>query len=220
VRAGPLTEQVVFALERFGQVTPPLLSDVAPVLAAREHISDHREALLRSEAADFLVVDATGRYVGIATQGSLLEPPRAADPGGSQRALPGGDRRGGGGAASWPRSGQRRGGGRPSSRSPGEIVAVLDHHRVGDLQTAAPIPFVVESVGSTSTLVAEQCRERALEPPAGLAGMLLSGILSDTLGGRRAGGRAAPASSGSHRRAGRTDTRAAARDPPYHLPAR
>lgn len=232
VRAGPLNEQVAFALERFGQVTPPLLSDVAPtlghaarpkaavapeaplseaiarlseeervvpvvdaegrplgvvtplalarasaggpdalarpcrevveaapVLAAREHISDHREALLRSEAVDFLVVDATGRYVGIATQGSLLEPPRArlilVDHNELSQAVTGAEE--------------------------AEIVAVLDHHRVGDLQTAAPIPFVVEPVGSTSTLVAEQCRERALEPPAGLAGMLLSGILSDTL---------------------------------------
>jgi manganese-dependent inorganic pyrophosphatase len=60
-------------------------------------------------------------------------------------------------------------------------VAVLDHHRLGDLQTASPIPFVVEPVGSTCTLVAERCREHPPEPPPGLAGMLLSGILSDTL---------------------------------------
>src|SRR5205823_2836768 len=64
---------------------------------------------------------------------------------------------------------------------------VLDHHRLGDLQTAAPIPFVVEPVGSTCTLVAERCREQAPGyprsgcMPRGLAGMLLSGILSDTL---------------------------------------
>ena len=62
-----------------------------------------------------------------------------------------------------------------------EIVAVLDHHRLGNSPTALPIPFVVEPVGSTSTLVGEHCQSRQLEPPAGLAGMLLSGILSDTL---------------------------------------
>jgi manganese-dependent inorganic pyrophosphatase len=65
-----------------------------------------------------------------------------------------------------------------------EIVGVLDHHRLGNAPTAAPIPFVVEPVGSTCTLVAEECRLRQLEPPRGLAGMLLSGILSDTLGFR------------------------------------
>ena len=44
-----------------------------------------------------------------------------------------------------------------------------------------PIPFVVEPVGSTSTLVAEACRLGNAAPPADIAGLLLSGILSDTL---------------------------------------
>src|SRR5205814_667440 len=62
-----------------------------------------------------------------------------------------------------------------------EIVGVLDHHRLGNPGTAAPIPFVVDPVGSTSTLVGERCFQHGLEPPAELAGMLLSGLLSDTL---------------------------------------
>ena len=62
-----------------------------------------------------------------------------------------------------------------------EIISVLDHHRLGNAATAMPIPFTVDVVGSTSTLVAELCRNRGLEPPKGLAGMLLSGLLSDTL---------------------------------------
>ena len=62
-----------------------------------------------------------------------------------------------------------------------EIVGVLDHHRLGNASTAAPIPFVVEPVGSTSTLVAEACRQEHVAPPPDIAGLLLSGILSDTL---------------------------------------
>ena len=62
-----------------------------------------------------------------------------------------------------------------------DIVGVLDHHRLGNAATAAPIPFVVEPVGSTSTLVTEACRRQGATPPSDIAGVLLSGILSDTL---------------------------------------
>ena len=62
-----------------------------------------------------------------------------------------------------------------------DIIAVLDHHRLGNAPTALPIPFVVEPVGSTCTLVTEHCQQHGFQPPAGLAGMMLSGILSDTL---------------------------------------
>src|SRR5262249_11243574 len=62
-----------------------------------------------------------------------------------------------------------------------EIVAVLDHHRLGNAATTAPIPFIVEPVGCTCTLVTERCRARSLQPPTAIAGMLLSGVLSDTL---------------------------------------
>jgi manganese-dependent inorganic pyrophosphatase len=60
-------------------------------------------------------------------------------------------------------------------------VGVLDHHRLGNAPTAAPILVVVDPVGSTSTLVAELCRARDLLPPPRIAGLLLSGVLSDTL---------------------------------------
>jgi manganese-dependent inorganic pyrophosphatase len=135
------------------------ISENALTFAARDRISDHRSLLLRSENDDFLVVDDGGLYVGVATRRRILEPPRArlilVDHNELSQAVVGADE--------------------------AEIVAVLDHHRLGNAPTAAPIPFVVEPVGSTSTLVAEKCRSAGLAPPPGLAGMLLSGILSDTL---------------------------------------
>src|SRR5262249_45479623 len=130
-----------------------------PVFAAGAWISDYRAIALRSESDDFPVTDDAGRYAGMATRPHILEPPRArlilVDHNELSQAVAGADQ--------------------------AQIVAVLDHHRLGNPQTAAPISFVVEPVGSTCTLVAEQCRRRDLTPPAGLAGILLSGILSDTL---------------------------------------
>jgi manganese-dependent inorganic pyrophosphatase len=62
-----------------------------------------------------------------------------------------------------------------------ELIEVLDHHRLGNSPTRMPIPFTVDPVGSTSTLVTERILAAGLKPPAKLAGVLLAGILSDTL---------------------------------------
>lgn len=62
-----------------------------------------------------------------------------------------------------------------------EILEIVDHHRVGDLQTISPIYFHNEPVGSTSTLVAEKFISMKLALSPNLAGLLLSGILSDTM---------------------------------------
>jgi manganese-dependent inorganic pyrophosphatase len=62
-----------------------------------------------------------------------------------------------------------------------EIIGVIDHHRVADFQTAAP-PFMrLEPVGSTSTIVAKLFEENEIPIPPAIAGVLLSGILADTL---------------------------------------
>ncbi|MBE3574405.1 MAG: putative manganese-dependent inorganic diphosphatase [Firmicutes bacterium] len=62
-----------------------------------------------------------------------------------------------------------------------EILEVLDHHRLGDIQTGAPIFMRCEPVGSTCTLVGTLWREAGLTPPPALAGALMGAILSDTL---------------------------------------
>lgn len=133
--------------------------EASPTLLASDRISDHRRTLFRSDGDDFLVVTEADRYLGTTTRRRLLDPPRArlilVDHNEIAQAVPGADE--------------------------AEIVGVLDHHRLGNSSTASPIPFVVEPVGSTSTLVAEACRRHGLTPPEGLAGVMLSGILSDTL---------------------------------------
>jgi manganese-dependent inorganic pyrophosphatase len=54
------------------------------------------------------------------------------------------------------------------------VLEIIDHHRVGDVQTASPILFMNLPVGSTATIVAERYREMGVDPPASMAGLLLS----------------------------------------------
>lgn len=61
------------------------------------------------------------------------------------------------------------------------ILGVVDHHRIGDLLTNEPIYFRNEPVGSSCTIVEGLYREAGIEPDKKIKGLLLSGILSDTL---------------------------------------
>ena len=62
-----------------------------------------------------------------------------------------------------------------------EIIEIIDHHRIGTLATSQPILFRNEPVGSTSTIVADCFFQSAVELPEPIAGLLLAGIVSDTL---------------------------------------
>lgn len=62
-----------------------------------------------------------------------------------------------------------------------EILEIIDHHRLADIQTANPIYVRNEVVGSTSTIIASMFQERGLMPSPKLAGLLASAILSDTV---------------------------------------
>jgi manganese-dependent inorganic pyrophosphatase len=62
-----------------------------------------------------------------------------------------------------------------------EIIEIIDHHRLGAISTLKPVRFLNNPVGSTSTIITGKYREAGMTPPPGIAGMLLAGILSDTL---------------------------------------
>jgi len=62
-----------------------------------------------------------------------------------------------------------------------EIIEVLDHHRIGAFTTPQPILFRNEPVGSTSTIVADCFFRSGVELPQSIAGLLLAGLVSDTL---------------------------------------
>ena len=62
-----------------------------------------------------------------------------------------------------------------------EIVEIIDHHRLGSLTTQQPILFRNEPVGSTSTIVADCFFRHDIELSQSIAGLLLAGLVSDTL---------------------------------------
>ena len=62
-----------------------------------------------------------------------------------------------------------------------EILEIIDHHRLADIQTLNPIYFRNEPVGSTNTIIAGMFQERGLFPSERMAGILASAIVSDTV---------------------------------------
>lgn len=61
------------------------------------------------------------------------------------------------------------------------IIEILDHHRLGTQQTQSPITFINEVVGSSCTLVSEQYRRFGFSPTPAMAGILMGGVIADTL---------------------------------------
>jgi manganese-dependent inorganic pyrophosphatase len=126
---------------------------------ANTRIRDVINRILREEGDEFIVTDEGGRYVGICRQRDLLNPPRLkivlVDHNEVSQAV--------------------------SSLDEAELVEILDHHRLGNPSTRMPIRFTVDIVGSTSTLVSERIEDAGLSAPPKLAGLMLAGLLSDTL---------------------------------------
>jgi manganese-dependent inorganic pyrophosphatase len=129
------------------------------IFRADERVADRRSEIARVDPDDYLVVDAAELYVGVASRAAALAPPRLrlalVDHNEIGQAVPGADQ--------------------------ADIVEVLDHHRLGNPATKIPIPFTVDVVGSTATLVEERWRGADLSLPCPLAGLLLAALLSDTL---------------------------------------
>ena len=62
-----------------------------------------------------------------------------------------------------------------------EILGIIDHHRLADIQSANPIFFRNEIVGSSTTIVAEMYQEKGLLPSKKMAGLMCAAIISDTV---------------------------------------
>ena len=130
-----------------------------PQFKAGSRIRDSVNRILREERNYFLVVDDDGQYVGLSRQRDILNPPRVnvvlVDHNEREQAV--------------------------GALEEAELLEVIDHHRLGNPFTRAPIRFTTEVVGSTSTIIAERILESGLSAPSNIAGVLLSGIFSDTL---------------------------------------
>lgn len=130
-----------------------------PHFQASSRIKDALPRILREERSEFWVVDENGTYAGICRQREALNPPRIklilVDHNEEQQAL--------------------------GALDEADLLEILDHHRLDNPTTREPIRFTVDVVGSTSTLVSERIDQSGLSAPPDLAGLLLAGLLSDTL---------------------------------------
>ena len=130
-----------------------------PRFHAGSRIRDALSRVLREEGDDFWVIDDQGLYSGVCRQRDVLNPPRLrlilVDHNEPRQAL--------------------------AALDEAELIEILDHHRLGNQSTHIPIRFTVDVVGSTSTLVSECIESAGLSAPPELAGLLLAGLLSDTL---------------------------------------
>ena len=147
-----------------------LISQSAPVryfmrkeklitFSSEDFISDIRGTLAKIRHRDFPVLDREGNYCGMLSRRSLLDMDNKklimVDHNEKSQAVDGIDE--------------------------AEILEIIDHHRLGSLETALPVYFRNQPVGCTATIIYEMYMENGVELEPKIAGLLCSAILSDTL---------------------------------------
>ncbi|MEG0779818.1 MAG: putative manganese-dependent inorganic diphosphatase [Oscillospiraceae bacterium] len=124
-----------------------------------DYIDDVRETVLKSRFRCYPILDEEEKVVGTLSRFHLLRPRRKqvvlVDHNEAAQSVPGLDQ--------------------------AEILEIIDHHRLADIQTGAPIYVRNEPVGSTSTIVAGMYQDKGLMPSDKMAGMMAAAIVSDTV---------------------------------------
>lgn len=124
-----------------------------------DRLSFVRRRMRSSNALAYMVTEDDGQFRGIFTKTDILKPSTTnlvlVDHNETIQAVPGAEEV--------------------------NITEIIDHHRLGSVNTQQPILFINEPVGSTCTIVADQFRRHQLEPRPDIAGIMMSGIISDTL---------------------------------------
>ena len=124
-----------------------------------DYVDDVREMAQDNKHRAFPVIDEDGKVVGTLSRIHLLKPRRKrvvlVDHNEVAQSVPGLEQ--------------------------AEILEIIDHHRLADVQTGNPIYMRNEPVGSTATIVAGMFMERGLMPTMAMAGLLCCAIVSDTL---------------------------------------
>jgi manganese-dependent inorganic pyrophosphatase len=146
-------------LATLAQPVSAFLSREAPILEADDILSEARETVLASALRQAIVLDADGRAAGILTRTDLARTPRRrvilVDHNESSQAVIG--------------------------IGEAEVVEIVDHHRIGDIQTATPIPFINLPLGSTASIVASEYQRHGVPLEPSYAAVLLSALLTDTV---------------------------------------
>ena len=127
------------------------------------HLEDRvdyvRETMVKHRFSSYPVLDENEKVVGVLSRYHLLRPRRKrvvlVDHNEAAQSVPG--------------------------LEEAEILEIIDHHRLADIQTTNPIYVRNEPVGSTNTIIASMFQDRGLMPSANMAGMMAAAIISDTV---------------------------------------
>ena len=124
-----------------------------------DFIDDVQETVQKSRYRSYPILDDEGSVIGALSRYHLIKPSRKrvvlVDHNETSQSVPGLDQ--------------------------AEIVAIIDHHRLADVQTGNPVFMRNEPVGSTTTIVATMFQEHGLMPSENLAGLMAAAIVSDTV---------------------------------------
>ena len=130
-----------------------------PVFCITDFVDDIRAIMQHNRAPSYPVIDENDRVVGMLTRYHLLNHSRKrvilVDHNEPEQSVPGLEQ--------------------------SELIEILDHHRLGDIQTRSPVSIRMEPVGSTNTIVASMFFEHGVTPGKSLAGLIAAGIVSDTV---------------------------------------
>lgn len=146
-------------LARLSTPVSELLEPEWASVGINEPLDELRFKLLESGLPGVMVLDDEGRVEAVGTKSTLLAPCPIrlilVDHNELSQSVPGAERV--------------------------EVLEVVDHHRLGNFHTDLPIRFINQPVGSTCTIVASLYQQAGLVPDRPIAGLLLSGLLSDTV---------------------------------------
>ncbi len=124
-----------------------------------DRVDDVREQVLKHRDSCYPILDENDKVAGVLTRYHLLRPRRKrvvlVDHNEAAQSVPG--------------------------LEEAEILEIIDHHRLADIQTTAPIYVRNEPVGSTNTIIASMFQDRGLMPSDKMAGIMAAAILSDTV---------------------------------------
>lgn len=124
-----------------------------------DHTENVREVMSKKRYRDFPVLDAKGDYLGMMSRRDLLNATQKrvilVDHNEKSQTVDG--------------------------LEDAQVVEIIDHHRIGNVETLNPIYFRNQPLGCTATIIYQMMTENQVEIPSNIAGLLLSAIISDTL---------------------------------------
>ncbi len=140
-------------------ITQIMKSEKLIKFSNRDYLDEVAEEIANSAHSNYPVVDKNGMYLGFLGRRHILKPKR-------KKVM----------LVDHNEYGQSVDGLKEA-----RILEIVDHHKLGDISTNQPITFTNVPVGSTATIVYNLYMQAGIEPDPQIAGLLISGILSDTL---------------------------------------